>query len=101
MDTSFGIENLTSGKDMPDDIGDCMTLETFLYENDMYFVIQLWLHIDFTLTELGTFIRTEFLCISVLRVASWPRVKLIGCKSALNPPPHNPDPDPPSGLLLY
>ena len=29
--------------------------------------------------------RTEFLCISVLRVASWPRVKLASCKSALNP----------------
>ena len=30
--------------------------------------------------------RTEFLCISVLRVASGPRVKLANCKSALNPP---------------
>ena len=29
--------------------------------------------------------RTEFLCISVLRVASGPRVKLVSCKSALNP----------------
>ena len=29
--------------------------------------------------------QTEFLCISVLRVASGPRVKLAGCKSALNP----------------
>ena len=28
---------------------------------------------------------TDFLCISVLRVASEPRVKLAGCKSALNP----------------
>ena len=28
--------------------------------------------------------RTEFLCISVLRVASGPRVKLASCKSALN-----------------
>ena len=27
-----------------------------------------------------------FLCISVLRVASGPRVKLASCKSALNPP---------------
>ena len=27
-----------------------------------------------------------FLCISVLRVASGPRVKLVSCKSALNPP---------------
>ena len=30
--------------------------------------------------------RTDVLCISVLRVASGPRVKLAGCKSALNPP---------------
>ena len=29
--------------------------------------------------------RTEFLCISVLRVASGPMVKLASCKSALNP----------------
>ena len=30
--------------------------------------------------------RTEFLCVSVLRVASGSRVKLASCKSALNPP---------------
>ena len=30
--------------------------------------------------------RTEFLCVSVLRVASGPKVKLASCKSALNPP---------------
>ena len=30
--------------------------------------------------------RTEFLCVSVLRVASGPRVKLAGCESDLNPP---------------
>ena len=30
--------------------------------------------------------RTEFSCISVLRVASGPRVKLASCKSALNLP---------------
>ena len=30
--------------------------------------------------------RTEFLCISVLGVASGPRVMLASCKSALNPP---------------
>ena len=30
--------------------------------------------------------RTEFLCISVLRVASGPKVKLASCKRALNPP---------------
>ena len=29
--------------------------------------------------------RTEFLCISVSRVASGPRVRLASCKSALNP----------------
>ena len=29
--------------------------------------------------------RTEFLCISVLRVASGPKVKLASCKSALKP----------------
>ena len=33
--------------------------------------------------------RTEFLCISVLRVASGPRVKLASCKSALTPPVGN------------
>ena len=36
--------------------------------------------------------RTEFLCISVLRVASGPRMKLASCKSALNHP---------GGLLYY
>ena len=30
--------------------------------------------------------QTEFLCISILRVASGPRVTLASCKSALNPP---------------
>ena len=35
---------------------------------------------------MGAFKRTEFLCISVLRVASGPRVKLASCKSALIPP---------------
>ena len=29
--------------------------------------------------------RTEFLCIYVLRVVSEPRVKIASCKSALNP----------------
>ena len=38
------------------------------------------------MTELGAFKRTEFLCITVLRVASGPRVKLANCKSALNLP---------------
>ena len=36
--------------------------------------------------------RTEFLCVSVLRVASGPRVKLASCKSALNSPPPPPPP---------
>ena len=38
------------------------------------------------LTELGAFKRTEFLCVSIFRVASGPRVRLASCKSALNPP---------------
>ena len=38
------------------------------------------------LTEFRAFMRTEFLCISVLRVTSGPRVKLASCKSALNSP---------------
>ena len=31
------------------------------------------------------FMRTEFLCSSVLRVASGPRMKLVSCKSVLTP----------------
>ena len=31
--------------------------------------------------------RTEFLCIFILRVASGPSVNLASCKSALTPPP--------------
>ena len=42
------------------------------------------------LTEFGAFMRTEFLCISVLRAASGPRVKLASCKNALTPPPPPP-----------
>ena len=38
--------------------------------------------------------RTECLCISVLRVASGPRVKLASCKSALAPLPPPPTPPP-------
>ena len=30
--------------------------------------------------------RTEFLCVSVLRVASGPRVKLANCKKCFKPP---------------
>ena len=44
------------------------------------------------LTELGAFMRTEFLCISVLRVASGPRVELASCKRALTPSPPPPPP---------
>ena len=36
--------------------------------------------------------QTEFLCVSVLRVASGPRVKLASCKSALTPRPPPPPP---------
>ena len=36
--------------------------------------------------------RTKFVCVSVLRVASGPRVKLASCKSALTPPPPPPPP---------
>ena len=43
------------------------------------------------LAGLGAFVRAGFLCVSVLRVASGPRVKLAGCESAFNPP----------GSLLY
>ena len=42
--------------------------------------------------------RTEFLCISVLRVASGPRVKLASCKFTHIPPPH-PPPPPPSPVV--
>ena len=53
------------------------------------------------LTELGAFMRTEFLCISVLRIASGPWVKLVSSKSALTaplpppPPPLSPPLPPP------
>ena len=45
--------------------------------------------------------RTEFVCISVLRVASGPRVKLAGCKNALNPHPTTPERNSPPPLRLY
>ena len=48
------------------------------------------------LTELGAFTRTEFLCITVYRVASGPRMKSASCKSALTPPP----PSPPRWFIL-
>ena len=50
------------------------------------------------MTELGAFMRTKCLCISVLRVASGPRVKLASCKSALTPPP---PPQPPPPPVVY
>ena len=66
------------------------------YSSLFIIVINLFLCFRFdALTELGAFMRTEFLCISVLRVASGPRVKLASSKSALTPPP------PPLGGLLY
>ena len=38
------------------------------------------------MTGFGAFMRTDFfLSISLLKVASGPRVKLTGCKNALNP----------------
>ena len=46
--------------------------------------------------------RTEFLCVSVLRVASGPRLKLASCKSALNPPVvYSTDGGPSVSLTLY
>ena len=56
------------------------------HEYSSWFIIVINLIFCFdALTELGAFMRTEFLCISVFRVASGPRVKLVSCKSALNP----------------
>ena len=49
-----------------------------------------------TLAELGAFVRTKFVYISVWKVALGPRVKLAGRKSALNAPtPSLPPPSPP------
>ena len=56
------------------------------------------------ISDLGALMQKEFLCISVLRVASRPRVKLASCKSALTaPPPPSPPPPPlrPGGLLYW
>ena len=73
----------------------CKSLQTYIYKlkfmslknisAKMANVELLCFRFD-ALTELGAFMRTELLCISVLRVASGPRVKLASCKSALNPP---------------
>ena len=55
------------------------------YSSLFIIVINLILCFRFdTLTELEGFVRTEYLCISVLRVASAPRVMLASCKSVLN-----------------
>ena len=45
--------------------------------------------------------RTEFLCISLLRVASGHRVKLASCKSALNRPPSPRPPHPSPNPVVY
>ena len=60
---------------------------------------KLYRHV-FVMNELGAFMRTEFLCISVLRVASGPRVKLASCKSALTAPLSLHPPPPPSRWLV-
>ena len=58
------------------------------YSSLFIIVINLILCLRFdAMTELGAFMRTEFLYVSVLRVASGPRVKLASCKSALTPRP--------------
>ena len=44
------------------------------------------LSLSWSYGRLKAFMRTEFLCISVLRVASGPSAKLAGHKSALNSP---------------
>ena len=54
------------------------------HEYSSLFIIVIYWFLCFcfdALTELGAFMRTEFLCISVLSVASGPRVKLASFKS--------------------
>ena len=46
--------------------------------------LTLCFHFDAS-TELRAIMRNDFLCISAVRVASLPRMKLVDCKSALNP----------------
>ena len=53
----------------------------FIIVINLIFMFLLW-----CTDELGAFMRSEFLCISVLKVASGPRVKLAGSKNALNGP---------------
>ena len=54
--------------------------------NRVAFVFKFILYTILLAMYYAAFMRTEFLCISVLRVASGPRVKLASYKSALNPP---------------
>ena len=56
------------------------------HEYSPLFIIVINLIFMFSLWCIDAFMRTEFLCISVLRVASGPSVKLASCKSTLNPP---------------
>ena len=66
----------------------------FVYHNDYFFFI--YFRFD-ALIELGAFMRTGFLCVSVLRVASVPRVELVGRKNVLtirHPTPTHPPPPP-------
>ena len=54
----------------------------FVFHSDLFdFYVFALMHFS----ELGAFMRTECLCISVLRVASGPTVNLASCKSAFNP----------------
>ena len=53
----------------------------FIIVINLIFMFSLWC-IDWV----GSLYANRILCISVLRVASGPRVKLASCKSALNPP---------------
>ena len=55
------------------------------YSSLLIIVINLIFMFSLWCTGLGAFRRTELLCFAVFRVASGPRVKLAGCKSALNP----------------
>ena len=53
----------------------------FIVVIDLIFVFSLW-----CVGWVGAFVRAWFLCVSVLGVASGPRVKLAGCEGALGPP---------------
>ena len=81
----------------------------FIIVINLIFMFSLWC-IDWV----GSLYGTEFLCVSVLRVASGSRVKLASCKSALKPtslyaltppphllPPSPPPPPPPPPPVVY